>query len=83
MIDDVVEREIETVDAATRAFLEMAAFYNAACAASDAGDEDEAERCAALGEDAERRAMAYAPSSFLCRQASTPLSTRPAHGHFF
>lgn len=55
---DLVEREIETVDAATRAFLEMAAFYNAACAASDAGDEDEAERCAALGEDAERRAMA-------------------------
>lgn len=25
--------------------------------------------------------MAYAPSSFLCRRASNPLPTRPAHGH--
>ena len=53
---NVVDREDEVVEAATAAFIEMAAHYSAATAAFTRGDEPEGDRLAALGADAERRA---------------------------
>jgi hypothetical protein len=56
---DSVDREILAVEAATEAFLECARLYDAASAASDAGDHALAEQLAASARTAERAARKH------------------------